>query len=73
MLEEIERASLWSLAERPFDLEAILAKWERDQGLVGRLELLRFIIEKRLDDSHNTDRSQKQTLNLEQENKVHDG
>jgi len=65
LLEEIERASLWSLAERPFDLEAILAKWERDQVLEGRLELLRFIIEKRLDDSHNTDRSQKQTLNLE--------
>ena len=65
LLEEIERASLWSLAERPFDLEAILAKWEKDQDLDGRLELLRFIIEKRLDDSHNTDRSQRQTLNLE--------
>ncbi len=65
LLEEIERASLWSLAERPFDLEAILAKWEKDQVLDGRLELLRFIIEKRLDDSHNTDRSQRQTLNLE--------
>jgi hypothetical protein len=66
LLDEIERLNLWSLAERPFDLEAILAKWEKGQGLVGRLELLRFIIEKRLDDSHNTDRSQKQTLNLEQ-------
>jgi hypothetical protein len=66
LLEEIERANLWSLAERPFDLEAILAKWEKGQNLDGRLELLRFIIEKRLDDSHNTDRSQKQTLNLEQ-------
>jgi len=66
LLEEIERANLWSLAERPFDLEAILAKWEKGQVLDGRLELLRFIIEKRLDDSHNTDRSQKQTLNLEQ-------
>ena len=65
LLEEIERASLWSLAERPFDLEAILAKWEKDQDLDGRLELLLFIIEKRLDDSHNTDRSQRQTLNLE--------
>ena len=62
LLEEIERANLWSLAERPFDLEAILAKWEKDQALDGRLELLRFIIEKRLDDSHNTDRSHKQTL-----------
>ena len=66
LLDEIERLNLWSLAERPFDLEAILAKWEKGQNLDGRLELLRFIIEKRLDDSHNTDRSQKQTLNLEQ-------
>jgi hypothetical protein len=65
LLDEIERLNLWSLAERPFDLEAILAKWEKGQGLDGRLELLRFIIEKRLDDSHNTNRSQKQTLNLE--------
>ncbi len=65
LLEEIERDSLWSLAERPFDLEAILAKWEKHQVLDGRLELLGFIIEKRLDDSHNTDRSQRQTLNLE--------
>jgi hypothetical protein len=65
LIDEIERLNLWSLAERPFDLEAILAKWEKGQGLVGRLELLRSIIEKRLDDSHNTDRSQRQTLNLE--------
>jgi hypothetical protein len=66
LLDEIERLNLWSLAERPFDLEAILVKWEKGQNLDGRLELLHFIIEKRLDDSHNTDRSQKQTLNLEQ-------
>jgi len=65
VLEEIERANLWSLAERPFDLEAILVKWEKHQVLEGRLELLRFIIKKRLDDSHNTNRSQRQTLNLE--------
>jgi hypothetical protein len=65
LLEEIERASLWSLAERPFDLEAILAKWERDQVLDGRLELLHFIIGIRLDDRHNTNRSQSQILNLE--------
>jgi hypothetical protein len=65
LLEEIERDSLWSLAERPFDLEAILVKWKKHQVLDGRLELLRFIIKKRLDDSHNTNRSQRQTLNLE--------
>ena len=65
LLQEIERASLWSLAERPFDFEAILAKWEKDQVLDSRLELLRFVIEKRLEDTHNTDRHQSQPLNLE--------
>ena len=65
LLQEIERANLWSLAERPFDLEAILAKWEKDQVLDSRLELLRFVIEKRLEDTHNTDRHQSQPLNLE--------
>ena len=33
LLREIERANLWSLAERPFDLEGILAKWDEDGGL----------------------------------------
>jgi hypothetical protein len=65
LLQEIERASLLSIAERPFDLEAILAKWDKDQVLDSRLELLRFVIEKRLEDTHNTDRHQSQPLNLE--------
>jgi len=65
LLHEIERASLWSLAERPFDLEAILAKWTEDKALGGRLDLLRHNIDKRLRDDHNVDRAQRQPLNLE--------
>lgn len=66
LLHEIERANLWSLAERPFDLEGILAKWSEDSVLGGRLELLRHNIDKRLRDDHNSDRAQRQPLNLEQ-------
>lgn len=67
LLQEIERTNLWSLAERPFDLENILAKWDEDNGeLGGRLELLHHNIEKRLRDDHNTDRAQRQQLNIKQ-------
>jgi len=66
LLHEIERANLWVLAERPFDLEGILAKWDEDNKLVGRLELLRHNIDKRLLDDHNIDRVQRQPLNMEQ-------
>jgi len=65
LLNEIERAKLWSLAERPFDLEGILAKWEEDRALGGRLDLLRHNIDKRLLDDHSSDRAQRQPLNLE--------
>jgi hypothetical protein len=65
LLHEIERANLRSLAERPFDLEGILTKWAGDNALGGRLELLRHNIDKRLRDDHNSDRAQRQPLNLE--------
>lgn len=66
LVREIDRADLWSLAERPFDLEGILVKWSEDNALGGRLELLRHNIDKRLRDEHSTDRAQRQPLNLEQ-------
>ncbi|RZU47026.1 hypothetical protein EV700_1415 [Fluviicoccus keumensis] len=66
LIREIDRADLWSLAERPFDLEGILAKWAVDNALGGRLDLLRHNIDKRLRDTHSTDRAQRQPLNLEQ-------
>ncbi len=65
LLSEIDRAGLWSMAERPFDLGAMLAKWEKDQSLNNRLECLRFIVDKRLNDNHSTDRRQRQPLNQE--------
>jgi hypothetical protein len=65
LLLEIERGNLWSLAERPFDLEGILFKWAEDNALGGRLELLRHNIDQRLRDNHNSDRAQRQPLNLE--------
>lgn len=63
LLEDIARANLRSLAERPFDLEGILAKWAEDNTLGSRLELLRHNIGKHLRDDHNTDRLQRQSLN----------
>lgn len=65
LLQEIERANLWSIAERPFDLEGILAKWAEDNVLDGRRELLRYNIDKRLRDDHSSERAQRQPLNLD--------
>ncbi|MDD2468291.1 MAG: hypothetical protein PHI97_30290 [Desulfobulbus sp.] len=65
LLLEVERTNLWSLAERPFDLEGVLAKWAEDRVLGGRLELLRHNIDKRLRDDHSCNRAQRQSLNLE--------
>lgn len=66
LLSEIERYDLGSLAERPFDLESILAKWAEDNALGSRSELLLHNIERRLRDTHNMNRAQRQPLNLEQ-------
>lgn len=66
LMQEIDRCNLGGLAERPFDLESILSKWAKDKALDGRLELLRHNIDQRLRDKHNTDRAQRQPLNLEQ-------
>lgn len=65
LLQEIKRNNLWSLAERPFDLEGILVKWKEDKALGSRLDMLRHNIEKRLCDYHNSDRSQRRSLTQE--------
>ena len=52
LLNEIERLDLWSLAERPFDLDTIIDKWKDDKSLDGRLELIRHNIDLRLNESH---------------------
>jgi hypothetical protein len=66
---EIERLDLADLAERPFDLEAIISKWMKDQSLDGRLKLLRHIIDQRLGEI-DPDRERRQPLGL---NKARDG
>jgi len=66
LLKEIERANLWGLSERPFDLEGILLKWAEDSELGSRLVMLRHNIDIQLRDEHNTDRAHRQPLNLEQ-------
>lgn len=40
----LERANLMQLAERPFDLKALIHKWRTDHALGGRLEVLRRMI-----------------------------
>ena len=65
LINEIARTNLWSLAERPFDLDGILAKWAEGSELGGRLDLLRHNIIKRLRDEHNVDRAQLQPINAE--------
>lgn len=45
---EIERGNLMTLAERPFDLKALIAKWQADRQLGGRLDVLRRMVELQL-------------------------
>ena len=40
----LERANLMPLAERPFDLKALIRKWQADHALGGRLEVLQRMI-----------------------------
>lgn len=60
---EIERLDLSDLAERPFDLAAIVSKWNTAGSLEGRLRLLRHIIDQRLDEI-DPDRERRQPLGL---------
>ena len=64
LLDELQRANLMPLAERPFDLESILTKWKTDRALGGRLELLRHNIDLRLNEI-DPDRQQRQPLSPE--------
>lgn len=66
LLEEIERLNLWTLAERPFDLENIIDKW-REAGVLGsRIDLLKHNIKSKLTEQHSVDRADSQHLVLEQ-------
>ncbi|ENU09368.1 NACHT domain-containing protein [Acinetobacter calcoaceticus] len=56
LVYEIKRFDLLGLAERPFDLENIINKWNNEGKLGSRLEILNYNIEQRLRDSHTQDR-----------------
>lgn len=64
LIIELQRANLMVMAARPFDLEGILAKWNVNQSLNGRLELLQHNIELRLQEI-NPDREQLQPISRE--------
>lgn len=44
----IERGNLMALAERPFDLKALIRKWQADGALGSRLEVMQRLIELQL-------------------------
>ncbi len=60
----IERADVMDQAGRPFDLEGLIAKWNSDGALGGRLELLRHNIATRLREIR-PEREWQQPLDLE--------
>jgi len=64
LIKEINRLSLWSLAERPFDLETIIEKWKEDSSLGSRIDLLRHNIKVKLTEQHSADRADTQSLTL---------
>lgn len=64
LIADLHRTNLMSLAARPFDLDAILAKWHSDRALGGRLELLKHNIATRLSEQ-DPDRDLRQPLSNE--------
>lgn len=63
LITEIQRANLMEMASRPFDLEALLSKWEADGQLGSRLDSLQHMVDVRLDEI-DPSRKQRQPLNL---------
>lgn len=61
MLSAIDRADLWSLAERPFDLDDLAAAWNADEPFTDRLAILKNGIRRRLAEIH-PDRDERQPL-----------
>jgi len=47
-VEAVERSNLLTLAERPFDLRALIDKWSADLALCSRLEVLQRLIDLQL-------------------------
>ena len=62
LIVEIQRANLMEMASRPFDLGALLSKWQSDGELGGRLQSLRHMVDIRLSEI-DPDRKERQPLN----------
>lgn len=56
LLNQIERYDLLEFAERPFDLESIVDKWRNEGALGSRLEIIKYNINQRLADRHDSNR-----------------
>ena len=65
LIVEIQRANLMEMASRPFDLGALLSKWQSDAELGGRLQSLQHMIDIRLSEI-DLDRKERQPLNRQQ-------
>lgn len=63
MLNAIERLDLWSMAERPFDLDDLLDFWTTNKSFSNRLDILRSGIRRRLEEIH-PDRGDRQPLSI---------
>ena len=62
LITEIQRANLMEMASRPFDLGALLSKWQSDGELGGRLQSLQHMVDIRLSEI-DPDRKERQPLN----------
>ncbi|MBA55472.1 MAG: hypothetical protein CMK89_13540 [Pseudomonadales bacterium] len=62
LIVEIQRANLMEMASRPFDLGALLSKWQSDGELGGRLQSLQHMVDIRLSEI-DPDRNERQPLN----------
>lgn len=66
LVSQIEKLNLWYLAERPFDLESIILKWNDTKSLGSRIDLLKHNITSKLTERHSVERTESQTITLEQ-------
>lgn len=64
LLAAIARADLWSMAERPFDLNDIFSRWKPGEPLGSRLDILQHGVRRRLLEIDET-RIERQPLNVD--------
>ncbi len=64
LMDSLVPSNLTSMAERPFDLDVILDKWQSDKKLGQRLEMLQHSVQRQLKEI-DTDRAESQPLHLD--------